>query len=63
MTEGAQEDKLSGVQRFFTTVLFPFADSIERHSRKWRSEMRPIPFKPLGLGPDMAPKGGTGSLE
>jgi hypothetical protein len=36
MTEGDQEHKLSGVQRFFTAVLFPFADSIERHSRSWR---------------------------
>ena len=36
MTESPQEHKLSGVQRFFTAVLFPFADSIERHSRSWR---------------------------
>jgi len=26
---------MSGVRRFFTTVLFPFAASIERHSREW----------------------------
>jgi hypothetical protein len=36
MTEEAEEHKLSGVQRFFTAVLFPFAGSIERHSRSWR---------------------------
>ena len=36
MTEDTQEHELSGIQRFFTAVLFPFADSIERHSRSWR---------------------------
>jgi hypothetical protein len=36
VTEGAQEHKLSTIQRFVTAVLFPFAGSIERHSRSWR---------------------------
>ena len=36
MNDRSGEFELSAVQRIVTLILFPFAESIERHSRSWQ---------------------------